>query len=1140
MKNYRFLSSLALTGMLATSIMGTTVNAATPTVETVGVSTISGVKYVPVVVKDGAVKATVADVTKKVEVVSVNGATANSTTLVKTGDKLKIKGSSVDHVAIVYGDVNQDGEVDIFDATYLQENLFETLSEAQQLAADVKRSDNSGMDIHDAVRIQEYVGGAQTQIVDQPHKADSTGTIVNPPVVDNEKFTMQVNQNGYINNENEDATVVRITPTKNITEAKDYTVKVEDKDGNEVASSQYTSTDINAGKITYKPEEKYKDITIDFSGVFNGGVYDGEEEGILTIKLIDEKGKVVGAITVDANLAEPEIAQIITNRIDTDRATMSFKSMGENKDGKMYAEKMYYIVVDEAKTVTDISYDETSKKYMATITGETDKKEAKTANVNNGVLNNEVVATDLKTTQEYKVYYVLENGYGSLSTIDNASIISDTIREAMKQVEITVPDLDKNETEFTWKAVKDEAGNTATEYDITLYKDGEIIDEVLNDNTLTYDAEDKIKENGAGAYHIEVITLGDATNSTKNSAPKASADVTVEALKSVTDVKFEINTENKAMLSWKDSSNKKSNVSKYEVTLYKLVNGKYVEEPAKVSTTGTQTELDITAKMNVNTAYKAEVVAVAKDDQVKIANSTETPIEGFYKVDANVSVAATTENSVTLRLVDAKVDGNSATYKVNVYTVINGNPFETRYTPVAGNPRSVTLTDGKIVIDGLKDNQDYAFKLVATADNGNINGESNYIEGAKTFAVAPRINKLEKVAAEKDAKEGKIYKSGNDLIVNGEDTIDLSTAYYSNKFKAMMDVVDTLQAGDIVTVADEVLTLQLPSVASSQTIDFANTAKDLNIVLETNRHNKIISTTATTGKAKEVTLKNMDKSKFEWAIFDASGLDSEKIVLTDKVRVSGDKEYTVAAGSTVQINGVEVYAQKETVITATGKSLAVEANKESNDLSFTNIIADNVTGTDATITFVGTDDEEAKQLGKITIKTEGGKVTVNQSGVAVNSKLVVDVKNGNVEIADPAFTGSKDITVSNDEGTTTTIKAIAKTEAHDILKDQTITLKTYTLKDDTDELEALLDVTTGASGKEYAATKKALLTDNADATNEEVLDALLSVVNEYVNTYGNIKNSNATVVIEPDGKTVTITTDRDTKLENVNISDIIK
>ncbi len=1066
-KNFKFLSSLALAGILSTSVMGAPTFATTVDVKTepVGIYSklIANKKVVPFILANKDDVVTIKDIKNSGKFDNMTlfkgSAIPAEETVVCTGDTFTAGGE--EYTVVVYGDVDCDGTVSVLDALEIQKyrNKKATLNDLQAMAANVIWKDGSEVNILDALQIQKYRNKKVDTLVDGVPTAEQEET----------KYTatVSVNKNGYINYKNIGSTTIGVKLSQTSNESTKLTVKVLDAEGKEIPEEKLS---LSGKTIIIPPHKDYEETVESFSGLGNGKI---------TIQLLNEDKTIVGTTTTEINTVRPQVAQVRTERTSTTNATISFNAMGESD-----IVKMYYVVAKTAPT-----WDSSKNEFTNSTT--------KTMNVNNNKVENAEVSNELTTKETYKVYFVVENSYGSQSEMLNADILSDTVNKQVAKVEeIKTPTLVKNEDdkvdkEFTWKAVKE-----ATGYVVTVYKDGNIVGENKNVTETKYSTD----MSKPGKYKISVVAKGNSNS--KNSEATTSAEVEVTPLKAVSGITFEMNTKGKEMLSWTDA-NKKEDVKGYTVKLYEADDkGEYGKEPVETYENIPESKKEI--EIDPYKVYKADVMVLAKDnEQAKLVNSQETTLEGFYKIETGATPGIATENSVTLTNVeDKKVNGKSATYQVKVYKVREGeNPEEPLYT--LATTKKVELKDGEIVIDGLESNKPYTFKLIADVDG--IKGESTYIpndeKGITTLRKTPEIKNLTVVKTEEEAKKaGTIYYNSETklLMVNGEKH-DLNSNY-SKELKDMAEVIDTLHAKDVVTIEGEKVTLNLPSEASSQSLNFGTAAKDMTIVIESNGFEKQIATTEGS-EPKEVILQGQDTR------FNVSGLNTKKLTLTNGVTVTGNKEYTVNAGATVTINGVKVTTEKETLITAEGKKLYVKANKETNNLVFENLIADNIEEKEATIKFVGTPDLTEKQLGTITIKTTGGKVTVEQENLNVSSKLNVEVNSGEVVIQNEAFTGDKNITVTNKKEGTTTINAIAKTKAPVAMTE--VEMKDYTQKDFEAGIEGL-----------------------GDMTNVEI-----EAVKEFINSFGiNGKGAKITTT-EKDGLTyVKIVFSK--AAENVNISNI--
>ena len=104
--------------------------------------------------------------------------------------------------------------------------------------------------------------------------------------------------------------------------------------------------------------------------------------------------------------------------------------------------------------------------------------------------------------------------------------------------------------------------------------------------------------------------------------------------------------------------------------------------------------------------------------------------------------------------------------------------------------------------------------------------------------------------------------------------------------------------------------------------------------------------------------------------------------------------------------------------------------------------------------------------------------------------MKVEVTNGTATVTDPSLTGNKEVTISADEGKTSTVLAVTKTKAPKVLAGKTVELKDYT----DDELR-----------EEYGIDKQ-----------EDVIAA-----REYINSFG-LNGKGVTVTVGSDLTSVTI------------------
>lgn len=1052
MDKKKILSSLAAAGILTASVLGANVNAAT-NLKSVGVykQLVEGKTVVPYILEDGNTPLTVRDVENEFENLQlVNGtAVTDKSASLKTGDTFKA--NNTEYTIVVLGDVNGSGTVTTADALKIQDMSFDAGNNAViKVAADTTA--DGTIKTSDALRLQDYLLGDAEISVPEAEE---------PEVVSN--YTVTVNENGYITGSNLKTTVLKIKLAE--TSDENTVLKVRVTGINESTGEELVMNIKNSIKINAHTDYREAKLTsVDFSKF---------KDGMVKIELLED-GKVVASVDAEKNVLIPAATSVITNRISTKEATLSLEALGESDIAKVY-----YIVgeKDASKTKSDF-FDKYGKL----------KDGVKVLEVSDNKLSNEVIASDLTTKTPAKVSFILENKYGSRSAVDSALIASDSenVAQPKKVEEVKVPEkLDPNTTaEFSWE------GEKSVNYVAVLYRDGIAVAEktvnYVGSTDFTVDFASEMDE--AGAYKVAVYAP--ATDTSKASEVTESAEVNVAKLEAVTDLSFR-NEDNKVILSWNNANDKES-FKKYKIELYTLdKEGKETSKKSITSPATDKNEVEI-SRVKDNTVYLAKVTVIAKDGQLATVDSDETVSAKFFKVGVpTVNADGLTENTITLNVPEIIINGETAKYKVNVYSVNEEATMEeASYTRI--DTRDVTVEDGKVVIDGLDSNTPYAFKLIAVVDGEEV--ESDYSLPIHTIPELKNLTVVEK--ADEADEERKVFVNSGKLIINKEE-IDPADYNNSKKLTNAINIIAKLKAGDIVSIEDQKVTLKLDNGASARDFTSLTGLKDTVFEIESNKYNKNISFNDSE-EVKEVILKGED------TMFTISGDNIKKLTLTNGVEVSGDREYTVAENSTVIINGVSVTTEKETVIEKTKNTdskdvLLVNVNKEANDLVF-----ENKKDSEITITFKGEDDNTSTQSGSIIIKNNGGKVTVTSDKANVSSELKVEVNSGNVDISEPSLTGDKNVTVTVDEGKTSTVTISAKTKAPIELNNVSVDITDEDLRD-------LRDVT----------------------------DKNFDDVKAFLQSF-DLSGTGATVSVEKDSNKVTITfrPEKDQTIDNVEIGNL--
>lgn len=1016
-------------------------------------------------------------------ITAFNGQNINSVSrkeMVKTGDTITISGGETVTV-VVYGDVNKDGLVDGDDASEILKydvgaREFDSI---EKLAADVKNyGNNKGtVDGDDASHILKYDVGMEKVIEVEPTAEEA-----------NYKYTIEVNGNNIVNNRNLKKSVVTIKLPDSTEEVKGLTLVAEDSEGTEIEIVKNVPT--IPAHTTQMPVND-----VDLEALVDGNI-------TVYLKNGDE---IVGTVKVVKNTVAPTVANVLTVRTTSRKATLSLEAYGESDIAKVY-----YIV----NTATDIT----------TITAPTVEKLMESGNVIN-VTGNKVtdyeVANNLEEKKAAVIWYVVENSNGSINdTTPLKAIISND--KAMKEdaiEEITIPDLTKGETEFSWTA----SGKKVV---YNVLKDGKIIlsDEKDNDDGKI-DVADLITEEGK--YKVTVKVKGLDNGGTADSDIITSEEVTVSKLQEVTNLKLEI-IDKKAKLTW-TNPNKVEDFKECAIQLYKLkkddANGEIISEevgtPVKVSNNA-KPEAEIVVD-STNTVYFAKVQLIADNTTQKaIISSDETKSNEAYIVDtvlmAPKDAKKITSNSITLNVNPLEIVGRTVSNKIEVYTVNDTDGTDVKYVKTGKNVE-LSKDDTSIVVDGLENNKKYAFRLVAVVD-GTEEVKSDFSATIRTYATMPTISNL---TVTKDynkaleANSGKIAVDGSKIAINGTEYLSSGEDFKGTSLVRNTGIVAALEEGDVVTIEEDTVTLELNDNESKR--EFATSIKGMDQVTLNVTSNEFAKTLI--GKVKELSLSG------NGAIYNVSGITStNNIVLNSGVEVvQSNKKFTLSSKATnVIINKVAVSTQQQTEIISLATGLNVTANTSSNVLTFSNMngVADTI------ISFVGLANNTSVQAGTININSnvEGKTMTLRSNTankVNISANVNVVAKAGTVDLAEQTLNGAKSVNVTKAKEAEVTVNFLAKTKAPKALNG-------FNIDATDDEIKEELDIVKEVDDGTGTGTKKEVVKEDSELSDVE--KEKIVQLKTYLSSFGlngkgaKIKNNATTNIttITFDGDTIVNTT----------------
>lgn len=1133
-KNLKVISSLAMAGILAATGIST-VSAATTKSLGVYRKIVEGKAVVPYVLEKASDKVDVKDLNSEF------GVTLSSGTVVKTGTTFKKAGEP--HTVVVYGDVKDDGKVNVNDVTTLVDAVANgtKLDEFQKEAADVRH--DGKVNVNDITTLVGYIAnGDALNIKLTAEDATNTG------------YTLTVGTNNVVNNQNSVVgtenlkLVVDVENSKISNTAKTLVLNVYDADGTVVKDN------IALGSLaanSNKAEIKAKDLKTDL-----GIEKDGTENGTYTFELIDATNtkKVVLARTdVNVKILTPAAAKVNVTRTSATAAALSLEGYGEGK-----------IVSVEFKVEVSRTNDATPVITYS--------KSKTISNVNNKLTNKELdyVLPDGNTTMEL----VLTDEFGNKATVSNVGIpkYGATAQTAVAKVKAPVlKNVSVAEFEFL---DKDNNAQNVTTGEAVLYDgNGKIV--AKQDITTSKNKVDFTSSmNKAGKYKVGVIIKGNG-NTTTDSAETLSDVVEVKELNAITNIKFNVTKDGDKVITFEDSNKKElldtttANSSEYTITFEELdgTNG-YITPATAPSITLDATKHTITmgANFKANTIYKVTINANADNtNQLEyVSNTNPTVSDSFFYIDASSllgDLASKTDHSLTYELDNPiTVNGTDATYKAEVNKVLkeaNNNDYTLEANKEIKNAVVTTENGNKyLTIEGLAENQRYVVKIIATV--GDMQGESglvgyasnSYATAPTTYLTAPAIDGFKVVkgnlTVEADKakavaktlfvnQDGKVVVNGdveNPITLNAGSTINNN---YAPEFNDILKFASGLIENDKITVNDSKVTLSLTEdkSASGDTVTIPATTLE-------GKEVEVIGN----GIASDRTITVTSGAKLSKLSVGGNGLilaltnnDTDTPVYLNngaEVTVTTQTNVVLVKGANATINGVVVNTTKANVTlqaTATAGQISVVTPKGVLDtnLTFTNRNDGRYGAITPEITFIA-GDATSEIIGTVTINSTEGKVTVTKpSGNIDYSKvnLKIDVKDADVDIV--GFTDSANVNVTLE--TTEKATGVADNKVEAVLgKDKLDLLDKLTTKvADNDSVilqkyadneDIVLSTTT--------TTDIPLVTTEKKLTGEDK-----KLMQEFINSFG-INNENVTMTFDDiSAGEVTITVAGDTK---VNLS----
>ncbi len=1111
MKNFRFLSSLALAGMLTTGVMGTSLAADTPTTPYGNFkadSLVASENVATFILNDSSDKVTVSDLQKNYELTSIDGKTTYAEDYeIKTGTIFQVE-DGTQYKVVIWGDANKTGNITSADALEIQKYVFGNadLDPVQIEASDVDRevgATERKITSADALYVQKYVFGNVEKPINNPPEVPQedeptpSGYVVEG-LVNADKEAVKCVNSKNLTTTNGDLKLKVSTPSAEEEKTVHVFVKVPQEDGTE----KYVRLSANGGvTIADHQTQHFIDLIGDDHSTDTqnkSGLDELPGEGTFEVIITDDAtGEELATTTIEIHKAKPVARDYTTKRSGSKTATMTLT--GVRKEGGKVVEVNY-------------RYKELpSGSYPADYT---------TLDLVNNKLENRQIASDLKDdpATAYDVEFYVVDEYGNESQKYTTTIVKDVAVAPEEAVSnITVPKLTSyTNTKYKWD-VTDHTGNT---YLVTLYKDGEVIDQKpakIKTNTANFDLRPYIEEYGEGEYYISVVVKGNATGTSKDSEATTTEEelVTITKMNSVANVKFET-TEEGTIITWdyptladdvKDKYSFDVVIEEWDPSGGNDRKGAYKSSSLTAATPAQdedgndlQNARKVSSSLTPNTLYKATVTVKPTTDYHYLESDPVSTAKDYFTLDANaIDSVATTTNTATITVDDTQLHfGNkeNVTYGVIVYRQDDPDPDVHDATPGYRklDPSKYTVTtneDGEVVVSGLE--ADHNYKFLLTVDVDGDHGEMEYDDAVAGITKVEGISSLTNVEVKADKPED--GESTSNVIVktsSGLDSVDglyingvqyekgtNFDKYYPNELlnKAYAVLTDS---NTPVVVGDKINSLTEDTVAITVADDEAQSTKDFSGTAFENM------TIELTGDAYKTTVSHLAtgaKLVVKKGYVDVSALSSNDVTLENGADVLTAADQIVNVSGTTTINKVDVISKGETSLKTTDTDSAfevqVDTESASNSLTF-----NSQTGNGVQLTFTDvTAAQNAVYAGNVSITSKkGGAVSVT-SAKGIKGSLTLDVDGGTagstVDISSPKLA---DVTKSVKlNGKITSLHVKAATKAPVALAD--VELRNYTLEEITEDTSDDTHLHAVVDEENYEAVMKYIKDFNLNSSN---------------------------------------------------------